>query len=131
MLTLVEYGACLILAALVATVLFAVCAIFMLLSEGAASIFERLVRGLAHEARESARGQTWQTFCDRVRSGFRRIRSWGLAKEVAMFQMVNEEPRQPQERKKMVLVKVAAFSVALLALSAIVCFFVFLPYTNR
>jgi len=48
-----------------------------------------------------------------------------------MFQMVNEEPRGPQERKKMVLVKVGVFSVALLVLSAIVCFFAFLPYTNR
>jgi hypothetical protein len=48
-----------------------------------------------------------------------------------MFQMLNEEPKQPQERKKMVLVKVAAFSVALLVLSAVVCFFAFLPYTNR
>ena len=47
-----------------------------------------------------------------------------------MFQMVNEEPRGPQERKKMVLVKVGVFSLALL-LSGIVCFFAFLPYTNR
>jgi hypothetical protein len=48
----------LFLAALVATVLFAVCAIFMLLSEGAAEIMGRLLRRIAHEARDLVRGLT-------------------------------------------------------------------------
>ena len=47
-----------------------------------------------------------------------------------MFQMVNEESTQPQDRK-MMIVKVATFTVALLVLGGVVYFFAFLPYTNR
>jgi len=131
MLTLVEYAACLFLAALVATVLFAVCAIFMLLSEGTAETMGRLLRRIAHEAREIVRVLRGRTPRSRVCSRAGGACGRGFAEEIAMFQMVNEEPRRPQEWKKMVLVKVGVFSVALLVLSAIVCFFVFLPYTNR
>ncbi len=47
-----------------------------------------------------------------------------------MFQMVNEESTQPRDGK-MMMVRVGAFSVALLVLGAVVYFFAFLPYTNR
>lgn len=47
-----------------------------------------------------------------------------------MFQMVNEERDQPHDGK-MMMVKVGAFSVALLVLGALVYFFAFLPYANR
>ena len=50
---------------------------------------------------------------------------------VAVLQSVKEEPRQPQKRKTLVLVRVGAFSVALLVLSAVVCFFALHPYTDR
>ena len=131
MLTFVEYAACLFFAAPVATVLFAVCVLFNLLSQGAADLIGRLMSGIAHEARDLVRGLTEGSPCRRARTYSRRLRSSVLPKGVAMFQMVNEEPREPQERKKIVLVKVGVFSVALLVLCAIVCFFVFLPYTNR
>jgi hypothetical protein len=48
-------------------------------------------------------------------------------KEVAMFQMLNEESTQLQDRK-MMIVRVGALAVALLALGAAVYFFAFLPY---
>ena len=63
-----EYAAYLFLAALVATVLFAVCAIFNLLSQGAADIIGRLMSGIAHEARDLVRGLTERTLCHRARS---------------------------------------------------------------
>lgn len=126
-----EYAACLVLVAFLGTLLFAVCALLIPLSEGAADIMGRLMRGIAHEGRDLERGLTGLALCRRVRSQAGRVCGSGLAKEVAMFQMVNEEPRRPQERRKMVLMKVVVFSVALLLLSAIVCFFAFLPYTNR
>jgi len=47
-----------------------------------------------------------------------------------MFQMLNEESTQPQDRK-MVMVRVGSFAVALLGLGAVVYFFAFLPYANR
>jgi hypothetical protein len=97
MLTFVEYAACLFLAALVATVLFAVCALFNALSEGVADIIGRLVRGIAHEARELVRGLTERSPCRRPRAYSRRLGSSVLPNGVAMFQMVNEEPRRPQE----------------------------------
>jgi hypothetical protein len=126
-----EYAACLILTAFVMMLLFAGCALFNPLSQGAADIIGRLTSGIAHEARDLVRGLTEGSPCRRARTYSRRLRSSVLPKGVAMFQMVNEEPREPQERKKIVLVKVGVFSVALLVLCAIVCFFVFLPYTNR
>ena len=47
-----------------------------------------------------------------------------------MFQMLNEESAQPPDRK-MVIVRVGALTVAVLALGAAVHFFAFLPYGNR
>jgi len=47
-----------------------------------------------------------------------------------MFQMLNEQSAEPQDRK-MMIVKVGALTVALLALGAVVYFFAFLPYANR
>lgn len=47
-----------------------------------------------------------------------------------MFQMLNEDSRRPQDRK-MMIVRVSALTVALLALGAVVYFFAFLPYANR
>ena len=43
-----EYAACLILVAFVATLLFAVCALLIILKEGA-TILGRLARGIAHD----------------------------------------------------------------------------------
>ena len=68
MLTFAEYAACLFFAALVATALFAVCALFNLLSQGAADIIGRLMSGIAHEARDLVRGLTERTLCHRARS---------------------------------------------------------------
>ena len=45
-----ECAACLILVAIVVTLLFAVCALFIVLKEGA-TILGRLARGMAHGAR--------------------------------------------------------------------------------
>jgi len=50
--------------------------------------------------------------------------------EVAMFQMINEESTQPQDRK-MAIVRAGALTVALVALVAAIYFFAFLPYANR
>ncbi len=47
-----------------------------------------------------------------------------------MFQMVNDESTQPQDRKT-TIIRVGAFSLALLVLGAVVYFFAFIPYTNR
>ena len=47
-----------------------------------------------------------------------------------MFQILNEESPQPQDRK-MMIVRVGALTVAVLALGAAVYFFAFLPYGNR
>ncbi len=126
-----KYVACLILVAFVAAVLFAVCALFILLSQGAADIIGRLMSGTAQEARDLVRGLTERSLCRRDRANSRRLGSSALPKGVAIFQMVNQEPSQPQERKRMVLVRVGAFSVALLVLSAAVCIFAFLPFTGR
>jgi hypothetical protein len=68
MLTFVKCAACLFLAALVATVLFAVCALFNLPSQGAADIIGRLMSGMAHDARDLVRGLTERTLCHRARS---------------------------------------------------------------
>jgi hypothetical protein len=47
-----------------------------------------------------------------------------------MFEMLKDESTQPQDRKMMV-VRVSALTIALLALGAAVYFFAFLPYANR
>jgi len=47
-----------------------------------------------------------------------------------MFQMLNEKSTQPQDRK-MMIVRVGALTVALVALGTAVYFFAFLPYANR
>jgi hypothetical protein len=48
-------------------------------------------------------------------------------KETEMFQMINDRSAQPRDRK-MTMMKVGAFTVALLLLGATVYFFTFLPY---
>jgi hypothetical protein len=65
---LFEYAAYLILAAFVATMLFAVCALFNLLSQGAADIIGWLMSGIAHKARDHVRRLTERTLCHRARS---------------------------------------------------------------
>jgi hypothetical protein len=47
-----------------------------------------------------------------------------------MFQMVNEEKLGPQDRK-MLLIKIGAFIVALAALGGIVYFFTFVSYSTH
>ena len=47
-----------------------------------------------------------------------------------MFQMVNEDKLEPQDRK-MILVKVGAFLVALAALGGVIYFFAFVSYSSR
>jgi hypothetical protein len=47
-----------------------------------------------------------------------------------MFQMINEANAEPQDRK-MLLVKIGAFIVALAALGGVVYFFAFVSYSNR
>jgi hypothetical protein len=46
-----------------------------------------------------------------------------------MFQILNDESARPPDRK-MAIVRVGAFTVALLVLGAVVYFFAFLPYGN-
>ena len=58
-----EYAACLILVAFVATLLFAVCALLIILKEGA-TILGRLARGIAHDASVLVARQT-----ELIRSG--------------------------------------------------------------
>ena len=47
-----------------------------------------------------------------------------------MFQMIDEE-RDSAKDRKMLLLKVGAFIVALAALGGVVYFFAFVPYANR
>lgn len=47
-----------------------------------------------------------------------------------MFQMINETNTEPTDRK-MLLVKIGAFIVALAALGGVVYFFAFVSYSNR
>ena len=47
-----------------------------------------------------------------------------------MFQMLNEEST-PLRDRKMMIVRIGALTVALLALGAAVYFFAFLPYLNH
>ncbi len=47
-----------------------------------------------------------------------------------MFQMIDEEKAGPQDRK-MLLVKIGAFIVALAALGGVVYFFAFVSYSSR
>lgn len=47
-----------------------------------------------------------------------------------MFQMIDEGNVEPQDRK-MLLVKICAFIVALAALGGVVYFFAFVSYSNR
>ena len=47
-----------------------------------------------------------------------------------MFQILNEESTQPQDRK-MTIVRLGALTVAWLALGAVIYLFAFLPYVNR
>jgi ATP:corrinoid adenosyltransferase len=47
-------------------------------------------------------------------------------KEVAMFQMLNEDSTQPEDRR-IKTARVGALTIALLALGAVVYFFAFLP----
>ncbi len=54
---------------------------------------------------------------------------WGLTGE-AMFQMINEAAAEPQDRK-LTLLKLGAFLVALAVLGGAVYFFAFIPYANR
>jgi hypothetical protein len=44
-----------------------------------------------------------------------------------MFQMIGEESDEPRDRK-MLLIKIGAFIVALAALGGVVYFFAFVPY---
>jgi hypothetical protein len=65
---LLEFSACLILVAIVVTLLFAVCALLTVVQEGAAEIFGRLAHGIAHEARVLAAREKGETLCRRVQS---------------------------------------------------------------
>jgi len=47
-----------------------------------------------------------------------------------MFQMIDEERAEPQDRK-MLLLKIGAFIVALAALGGVVYFFAFVSYSSR
>lgn len=47
-----------------------------------------------------------------------------------MFQMVNEERADPQDRKTL-MVKIGAFVVALAALGGVIYFFAFVSYTTH
>ena len=47
-----------------------------------------------------------------------------------MFQMINEGKAEPQDRK-MLLVKICAFVVALAALSGVIYFFAFVSYSSH
>lgn len=47
-----------------------------------------------------------------------------------MFQMINEKSTQPSDGK-MVIVRAAALTIALLVLCGVVYFFAFLPYANH
>jgi hypothetical protein len=47
-----------------------------------------------------------------------------------MFQMIEEESTGPQDRK-LLLVKIGAFIVALAALGGVIYFFAFVSYTAR
>jgi hypothetical protein len=51
-------------------------------------------------------------------------------REVAMFQMLNEDSTQPEDRR-VKTARVGALTIALLALGAVVYFFAFLPYATR
>jgi hypothetical protein len=59
---------------------------------------------------------------------------WGrlsrALKEVAMFQLLNEDSTQPEDRK-VKTARVGVLTIALLALGAVVYFFAFLPYANK
>jgi len=90
-----EYAACLVSVTFLGAVLFAVCVILIPLSEGTANVLERLRCGIAHEVRDLGRGLIVRDLCLRFRfqAGQGRVR--GLAKEVAMFQIVDDEPRRP------------------------------------
>ena len=53
-----------------------------------------------------------------------------LLKEATMFETLNNESTSPSDRKATV-VKISAFTLALIALVALVYIFAFLPYANR
>jgi hypothetical protein len=51
-------------------------------------------------------------------------------KEIAMFQILNDDSTQPEDRR-VKTARVGALTIALLALGAMVYFFAFLPYATR
>lgn len=54
----------------------------------------------------------------------------GRPEEVFMFQMIDEEKPSAEDRK-MLLIKIGAFIVALAALGGVIYFFAFTPYSLR
>ncbi len=84
-----ECAACLILVAIVVTLLFALCALFIVLKEGAA-ILDRLARGIADDARILA---VWQT--ELIRRGLSAV---GFGFRVNKYEEVSVSGRLPCSR---------------------------------
>ena len=84
-----EYAACLILVAFVVTLLFAGCALLMILKEGTA-ILGRLARGIAHDARILASRQT-----ELIRRGLSAV---GFGFRVHKYEEVSGSRRLPCSR---------------------------------
>jgi len=84
-------------------------------------------KGCAHDA-SPPQGDEASQKATVIGWGFGRDEHEG--KEVVMFQMLNEESTQPPDRRMMIL-RVGAFTIAMFVLGAAAYFFAFLPYANH